>query len=426
MATNLEIFEASKKLIPGGVNSPVRSFRSVGGTPYIVERGKGSYVYDVEGKRYIDYVQSYGAVILGHADSRVTRAICEAAENGTTYGAPTEGELRLAEIITDRVQGAEMVRLTSSGTEATMTALRIARGFTGRDKVVKFDGCYHGHSDSLLAAAGSGVANLGLADSVGVPASAVQSTLVLPYNVVPELDETVAAVFVEPVAANMGLVPPVEGFLEGLRVECDRVGAILIFDEVITGFRIGFSGADGVFGVRADLYTFGKVIGGGLPIGAVAGRTDVMSVLAPVGPVYQAGTLSGNPIATAAGTAVLSLLDEASYMMLEGRAKYLTDGLYKVISEADLPVQVQRFGPLLSVFFSDEPVVDYVSARKSVANGIFRHFFHAMLARGVALPPGPYEAYFPGLAHSWDDIDRTIDIASAAAKEASERHASSM
>jgi glutamate-1-semialdehyde 2,1-aminomutase len=416
--TNLQMWKRAVKVIPGGVNSPVRSFASVGGTPYFVQRAKGAYVYDLNGRRYIDYVQSYGASILGHADSRVTVAVSRAAELGTTYGAPTEGEVLLAEEVVERVRSVEMVRLVSSGTEATMTALRLARGVTGRNKVVKFDGCYHGHSDQLLASAGSGVASLGLAGSVGVSANAVSDTLVVPYNQVPVLDDETACVIVEPVAANMGLIPPQEGFLSGLRRECDRVGALLIFDEVITGFRVAKGGVSDLFDVDADLYCFGKVMGGGLPIGALAGRSEIMRQLAPTGPVYQAGTLSGNPVATAAGLTVLRALDEDSYSMLEGRSKYLAEGLEKVISEAGFDVQIHRFGPLLSIFFGDLTVTDYLSAKKSVALGAYPYFFHAMLQRGVALAPGPYEVMFPSLAHSWDDIELSVDLASAAANQA--------
>lgn len=419
--TNEALFARSMQLIPGGVNSPVRSFNSVGGTPYFVARGKGSSVIDEEGRRYLDYVQSYGASILGHADPRVVRAISDAAELGTTFGAPTVGELELAEKILERVPGAEMIRLVSSGTEATMTALRVARGCTGRSTVVKFDGCYHGHCDALLASAGSGVAALGLSGSAGVPQSAVADTLVLPYNQVPVLDATVAAVIVEPVAANMGLVAPAPGFLLALKEECTRVGAVLIFDEVITGFRVHHGGASARFGIEPDLYCFGKIIGGGLPIGAVAGRRELMEVLAPVGPVYQAGTLSGNPLATAAGAAVLDVLDESVYAMLEGRAEFLAEGLSKVISEANLDVRVPRFGPLLGIFFGDSDVNDYAEARISAGSGLYSLFFHEMLQRGVALAPGPYEVMFPSLAHSWDEIEHTVDTASAAAAAVAKR-----
>jgi len=303
VTTNHELFARAQRVIPGGVNSPVRAFGAVGGTPYFVDRAEGAFVWDVEGTRYLDLVQSYGAIILGHAHPAVVKAVQAAAEGGTSYGAPTEREVLLAEAICERVPSCELVRLVSSGTEATMTAIRMARGFTGRTQVVKFAGGYHGHGDALLAESGSGVATLGLAGSAGVTRGQVADTLVVPYNVVPTLDEHTACVIVEPVAANMGLVAAQAGFLEGLRAECDRVGALLVFDEVITGFRVGWGGAQARLGVRPDLTCFGKVIGGGLNIGAYGGREDVMSTVAPLGPVYQAGTLSGNPLATAAGLA---------------------------------------------------------------------------------------------------------------------------
>jgi len=414
LTTNDELFSRAGAVIPGGVNSPVRSFASVGGTPYFVARGEGAYVWDVEGRRYLDYVQSYGASILGHAHPRVLEAVRDAATEGTTFGAPTEREVLLAEMLCARVPGLEQVRLVSSGTEASMSAVRLARGATGRATIVKFAGCYHGHADALLAAGGSGVANQGLSGSAGVPPSAVADTVVAPYNVVPVLDTDVAMVIVEPVAANMGLVPPGVGFLEGLRAECDRVGALLVFDEVITGFRLGPGGASEYFGVRPDLWLFGKVIGGGLPIGAFGGRRDVMRALAPLGPVYQAGTLAGNPLATAAGLAALSLLDDAAYLMLAGRAEQLAKALPPVIEEAGWPVQVPRVGPLLGIFFTDQHVLDYDGARAAAGNGRYARWFHAMLERGVAMAPGPYEILFPSLAHTYDDIDRTVDIASAA------------
>jgi glutamate-1-semialdehyde 2,1-aminomutase len=417
-ASNGEAFERAQRVLVGGVNSPVRSFASVGGAPYVVERGEGAWVIDVEGRRYLDYVQSYGAVILGHADERIASALAAQARLGTTFGAPTPGEVRLAELIVERVPGVERVRLTNSGTEATMTAIRLARGATSRSTIVKFDGCYHGHADALLAAAGSGVASLSLPGSVGIPERAVADTRVVPYQEVPRLDEDVAAVIVEPIAANMGLVEPDPGFLEGLRAETRRVGALLIFDEVITGFRVGLGGASSLLGVQPDLWCFGKVIGGGLPIGAVGGPAAIMEHLAPVGAVYQAGTLSGSPIATAAGVAALEALDEGSYRQLEGRATQLAEGLASVIAEAGLPVQVPHRATLLGLFFSEEPVRTYADARRAVASGWYPPFFHAMLRRGVALAPGPYEILFPSLAHSAADIDRTIDIAAAAAREA--------
>ena len=412
-----ELFAEACRVIPGGVDSPVRAFGSVGGSPYFVARAEGAFVEDVDGRRLLDYVQSWGASILGHAHPAVLDAINEAVSRGTTYGAPTEGEVRLAEVITAAVPGCDQVRLVSSGTEAAMTTVRLARAATGRDGVVKFAGCYHGHSDALLAGGGSGVATLGLPDSAGVPRSAVSATIVAPYNEVPVLDESVACVIVEPVAANMGLVAPVAGYLEGLRAACDRVGALLIFDEVITGFRVGRAGATGVLGVRPDLWCFGKVIGGGLPLAALGGRRDLMSLLAPLGPVYQAGTLSGNPVATAAGLAVLEHLDEEAYAKLAANVGRLADGLSAAIAQSGLAVQVPRFRTLLSVFFSEEPVRDYRGAARSGASGLYAPFFRAMLARGVALAPSPYEIAFTSLAHSAEDIDRTVAAAAEAAAE---------
>jgi glutamate-1-semialdehyde 2,1-aminomutase len=413
---NAELFARAGRVIPGGVNSPVRSFRSVGGVPYFVARAEGAYVWDEEGNRYLDYVQSYGASILGHAHPRVVEAICRAAGCGTTYGAPTLGEVRLAEELSARVAGVEQVRLVSSGTEATMSALRLARGATGRDRIVKFAGCYHGHSDMLLAAGGSGVANQGLSGSAGVPASAVADTVVAPWNVVPALDASVAAVVVEPVPANMGVVPPEQGFLAALRSACDAAGALLVFDEVITGYRLCYGGAEEWYGVRPDLWCFGKVIGGGLPVGAFAGPTALMSELAPLGPVYQAGTLSGNPLATAAGLAALAELDRAAYERLDDIAGRLARMLEEAISEQGVAVQVPRVGPLVGLFFTDHPVRDFDDARAAAGNGCYQVFFHAMLEQGVALAPGPYEAIFPSLAHSDDDLEHTVEAASVAAR----------
>ncbi|MEA2717394.1 MAG: glutamate-semialdehyde -aminomutase [Actinomycetota bacterium] len=413
--SNQSLFRRACAVIPGGVDSPVRAFGKVGGTPYFVARAEGAYVWDVEGRKYTDYVQSWGASILGHAHPKVIEAIQRAAAAGTSYGAPTEREVLLAEAIRDRVPSCQMVRLVSSGTEACMSAVRVARGFTGRDRIVIFDGCYHGHSDGLLAAGGSGLATLGIPGSAGVPAKMVADTVVVPYNVVPEIGDDVAAVMVEPVAANMGLVPPAEGFLDGLRQACDKAGALLIFDEVITGFRLGPGGAQARFGVTPDVSTFGKIIGGGLPLAAFGGRADVMSVLAPGGPVYQAGTLSGNPLATAAGLAVLDLLDEAAYVQLAGRASELAANLTTVITDAGLPVQVPVVGPLMGLFFAVDQPHDYASAKQ--ADGArYARFFHQMLDRGVALAPSPFEALFPSLAHTKEELERTVDLAAAAAR----------
>jgi glutamate-1-semialdehyde 2,1-aminomutase len=419
------LFDRALAVIPGGVNSPVRSFRSVGGHPYFVARGEGPFVWDADGNRYLDFVQSYGASLLGHAHPAVIGAITDAAARGTTYGAPTEGEVLLAEAICARVPGCDQVRLVSSGTEAAMSAIRVARGFTGRSRIVKFAGCYHGHSDGLLAGGGSGVATLGLPDSAGVPAGAVGETVVAPYNVVPELDDDVACVIVEPVAANMGLIPPAPGFLEGLRSACDAAGALLIFDEVITGFRLGSGGASEISGVRPDLWCFGKVIGGGLPVGAFGGRRDVLSVLAPGGPVYQAGTLSGNPLATAAGLTVLTMMEAPAYSVLSGRVADFGASLAKVLTAAmagsGFSAQVPVVGPLVGVFFvpdGEGPVTDYDGAQRAAGTGIYAPFFRSMLERGVALAPGPYEVAFPSMAHGPDELTWAVDVAGEAITEA--------
>jgi glutamate-1-semialdehyde 2,1-aminomutase len=422
-ASNAEWFVRAGRVIPGGVDSPVRSFASVGGTPYTVVSGDGPYVTDVEGTRYIDLVQSYGAVLLGHAHPAVTSAVAAAAARGTTFGAPTPGEVLLAEAICARMPGCEQVRLVSSGTEAAMSAVRLARGVTGRDRVVKFDGCYHGHSDGLLAGGGSGVATLGLPGSAGVSAGAVADTEVVPYNVVPELDERVACIIVEPVAANMNLVAPAPGFLEGLRAACDEAGALLIFDEVITGFRLGTDGASGWSGVRPDLWCFGKVIGGGLPVGAFGGPRDLLRELAPGGPVYQAGTLSGNPLATAAGLAVLGAVGPTDYEALSARVAVFAKELESAIASGGLSVATPVVGPLVGLFLapaSDGPLVpptDYVTSRAVAGNGVYPRFFHAMLRRGVALAPGPYEVLFPGLTHDDAVLGRVVEAAAGAAAE---------
>ena len=412
-----ELFSRAKQIIPGGVNSPVRSFRSVGGTPYFVTRAEGPHVWDSKGNRYIDYVMSYGPAIAGHCPPQIIDAIQQASGNGTSYGAPTLSEIEIAEEITRRVNGVDMVRLVSSGTEATMTAIRLARGATGRDKIVKFSGHYHGHADSLLAAGGSGVANQGLSGSSGVPTSAVADTIVAPWNAIPHLDESIAALILEPLPANMGIVPPRENFLHELRTQCDEHGVLLIFDEVITGFRMAEGGASQWYGVTPDLWTFGKVIGGGLPMGAYGGSHEVMSHVAPLGDVYQAGTLSGNPIATAAGLAQLKLLNASSYIELEKTAGRLAEGFEAVFNDAGIDAVVPRVGSLLSIFFTDQQPSNFDEVQSAAENGIYPQFFHQMLKRGVALAPGPYEALFPSLAHTEAIIDQTIEIARSAAAE---------
>lgn len=416
---NQALFERAKKVIPGGVNSPVRSFSSVGGVPYFVRNAEGPYVWDEEGHRYIDYVQSYGPMILGHSHPAVIEAINKAASCGTSYGAPTEKEIILAETIIERVKGIESIRFVNSGTEATMTALRLARGITNRSKIIKFSGCYHGHSDTLLAAAGSGVATQGISGSEGVTESAVFDTVVVPFNKVPEIDQSIAAVIVEPVAANMGLVEPGSGFLQELRKACDSSGALLIFDEVITGFRLSSGGASSWYGVIPDIWCFGKIIGGGLPVGAFAARQELMSHLAPIGGVYQAGTLSGNPLAMAAGQATLELLGKAEYEYLESIANRLVQGLKEAISKSNLELSTPKVGPLVGIFFSDKKPSNFEEVKPIAENGIYPDFFHGMLKRGVALAPGPYEVLFPSLAHTEKLIDETIEIASDVVKEIS-------
>ena len=415
MTSNSDLFLRAKQVIPGGVNSPVRAFGSVGGTPYFVTHAKGPFIYDAEENCYIDYVQSYGPGILGHAHPAVIEAITEAAAKGTTFGAPTEAEIKLAEMVSERIQGLELVRFVSSGTEATMSAIRLARGATGRNRILKFAGCYHGHSDALLAAGGSGVANQGLSGCEGVTPGAVADTIVAPYNVVPEIDETVAAIIVEPVAANMGLVAPNPSFLNELRKVCDQTGALLIFDEVITGFRLAYGWAAEYFGVAPDIWCFGKVVGGGLPVGAFGARREIMENLAPLGGVYQAGTLSGNPLAMAAGRATLELLNQEAHTQLATTATRLADGLDEVFSTAGFSVSVPRVGSLVGLFFGDQnPPTNFDEAQKLAENGIYSKVFHALLKNGVALAPGPYEGLFPSLVHSDQIIDTTLERAASA------------
>ncbi len=413
--SNRELFERSCRAIPGGVNSSIRAFKAVGGSPYVVARAQGPYVFDVEGTRYIDLVQSYGAVILGHAHPAITEAITAAAADGTSFGAPTPREMKLAEAIGERVATCERVRLMNSGTEATSTAIRLARGVTGRDLIVTFSGNFHGATDALLVAGGSGVATLGLPGTAGVPNATVANTIVAPYNMVPQLDEHVAAVIVEPVAANMGVVAPLPGFLAGLRAECDRVGALLIFDEVITGFRLGAGGAQALFDVRPDLTCFGKVIGGGLPIGAVGGRADIMEGLTPIGKVFHAGTLAGNPIATAAGLAVLNELTDDTYAELGRRARRVATVLGDACHSAGLSAQFPVVGTLVGMYLGEGALPTNFDQAKTTNEAAYAALFQASLTAGIALAPGAYEALFVGLGHDDSVIDQIAEAAHSAA-----------
>jgi len=426
-----ELFEKAQKSIPGGVNSPVRAFRSVGGDPVFVARGKGARLWDVDGKEYLDFVGSWGPLIVGHAHPEVLEAITAAAADGTSFGAPTEREVRFAERIRAILPSIEMVRAVSSGTEATMSALRLARGFTGRDKIVKIDGGYHGHADMLLVEAGSGAATQGISGSAGVPQGAARDTLVAPWNDLAamrrlfELEgnrgpkgSEIAALIVEPVPGNIGCVPPRDGYLQGLRELCTEHGVLLIFDEVMTCFRVAWGGAQLRYGIKPDLTCLGKVVGGGLPAAAFGGRADIMSRLAPLGPVYQAGTLSGNPLALAAGLATLEILSRpGTYEHLEKLGAQLEAGLRAAAAAAGVPAQLNRVGAMFTSFFSAEPVVDYASAKKS-DTGRFGRFFRAMLGRGVYLAPSQFEAAFLSLAHTEADIVQTIEAAKASLQEA--------
>jgi glutamate-1-semialdehyde 2,1-aminomutase len=414
-----QLFERAKQSIPGGVNSPVRAYRSVGGTPPFIARGQGSRLWDVDGNEFIDYIGSWGPLLLGHRYPAVIEAIELALEIGTSFGAPTEREIELAELIRSLVPSVEMVRLVNSGTEASMSALRVARGFTGRDLTIKFEGCYHGHVDSLLVKAGSGVATLGLPDSPGVPKGFSDTTLALPFNDVEAVErafrgrgDQIAAIIVEPVVGNMGCVPPAAGYLQSLSELCTRHGALLIFDEVMTGFRVSAGGAQQLFGIRPDLTVMGKVIGGGLPIAAYGGRRDIMTHIAPMGPIYQAGTLAGNPLAVSAGIAMLTYIKEnpGLYAELDAKARRLAEA-------APPGITVNRVGSMFTWFFTDQPVTDYESAKRTDTSR-FRKFFHSMLERGIYLPPSQFEAAFVSAAHSAADIDCTITAARESFAEA--------
>lgn len=414
--------------MPGGVNSPVRAFGAVGGTPRYLVRAKGALVTDLDGSQYIDYVGSWGPMILGHADQRVVAAVSKAVQNGLSFGAPTQAETRLAEMVIDAVPGIEMVRFVSSGTEAVMSAIRVARGFLGRDLIIKTEGGYHGHSDSLLVAAGSGLSTFGTPSSAGVPDVVAGTTVVVPYNDLEAVQSAfeqhagkVATMLVEPVAANMGLVPPGDGYLGGLRDVCDRHGALLIFDEVITGFRVSYGGAQQLFGVRPDLTCLGKILGGGLPVGAYGGRKEIMETVAPLGPVYQAGTLSGNPLSMAAGIATLEALQEPGfYEALDGKAASLAAGMESAARNAGVETFQTRVGSLLGVFFTAGPVRDYESACQSDAE-LYSLYFHQMLNQGISLAPSQFECMFVSFAHDSDQIAATVAAAGVAFAEVAER-----
>ena len=415
MMQSRKIFVRALKKIPGGVNSPVRAWKSVGGSPLFIERGEGSHVFDADGKKYVDFVGSWGPLIVGHANPKVLRAVAQRAARGTTFGAPTAGEVELAELVSRRIPSIQKLRLVSSGTEATMSAIRVARAFTKRLKLIKFDGCYHGHADGLLVKSGSGVATLGLPDSPGVPASFARETLTARYNdnqsvqkLFSRYGKEIAAVIVEPICGNMGVILPEPGFLLQLRKITRRHGSLLIFDEVITGFRVALGGAQQIFKIKPDLTCLGKVLGGGLPLAAFGGRRGIMDLLAPIGPVYQAGTLSGNPLAVAAGLATVELLARpGTYEALEAKGRRLGAGLNEVIGRYSIKATVNRFGSMLTLFFGVDRVTNPDDARRC-DRGQFASFFHGMLKRGIYLPPAPFEAWFVSLAHSNADLDKAI------------------
>ena len=411
------LFAEAQQVIPGGVNSPVRAFKAVGGDPIFVKEAKGAYLYDEDGNRLIDYINSWGPMILGHAYKPVVDAVVEKAQKGTSFGMPTQIETEIAQLAVKMVPGIDKIRFVNSGTEACMSAVRLARGFTGRDKIIKFAGCYHGHSDSFLIQAGSGAVTFGTPNSPGVTAGTAKDTLLAPYNNLAEVqklfeanEHEIAAIIIEPVAGNMGCIPPSEGFLEGLRELCDTHETLLIFDEVMTGFRLAAGGVQELKGVRADIVTFGKVIGGGLPVGAFAARNEIMDYLAPVGPVYQAGTLSGNPLAMAAGLAMLKELDSDPqiFKRLEEKTEYLHKGMAKVLTENGVVHTINRLGSMISVHFAEKPVTDFASAANA-ATDTFKKFFHGMLAEGIYIAPSAYETWFITDALTYQDLDETIN-----------------
>jgi glutamate-1-semialdehyde 2,1-aminomutase len=415
MTGSEKLFKEAQRYIPGGVNSPVRAFQAVGGTPLFIQQAQGSRIWDVDGRKYIDYVASWGPMILGHAHPQVVKALQRAAEQGTSYGAPTTLEVELASLIVKAIPSVEMIRMVSSGTEAVMSAIRLARAYTARDKVIKFEGCYHGHSDGLLVRAGSGATTFGMPDSPGVPKDYARNTLLAPFNDLQTVRDLVVAnpgqvacCVLEPIAANMGVIPPQEGFLEGLRKLCDQEGIVLIFDEVITGFRVGWPGAQGLYGVMPDLTCLGKIIGGGLPVGAFGGKGEIMEKLAPLGGVYQAGTLSGNPLAMTAGIETLKLLKKkGQYRHLEDKASYLCTEAEKIAHTTGVRASFTRVGSLFCTFFTPGPVIDYASAKQSDTEA-FRRFFWALLEEGVYIAPSQFEAGFLSLAHTDEDIEKTL------------------